>query len=224
MFGVHGGAFISGDAAQGHRDGSKLAIDGDIVVVSIQYRLGAFGFYDFSELSGARGRFDCNCGMYDQVTALEWVYDNIAAFGGNPDEIVVMGESAGASSVETLITIPRIKGKIKRAIMESPIADGILTKKAAKYNALLLLKELGIPETEAYKVADLPTDVLVAAEKIDANMVNCHPISWSAGPVMDGELIPHFPLDAIEDGYLGDMPILLGSSKDEASMFVNPKG
>lgn len=225
LFWIYGGSFLTGEASLRIKDGRRLCVDGDLVVVTINYRLGAFGFYDFTQLTGANGRFDDNCGMYDQVTALEWVRDNIAVFGGDPGNITAVGESAGAISIQTLLVIPRVKGLIRKAIMESSCPYLPITKESAKISALELLKELDLPEEEAYKIADMPADVLVAAsDRVFASFVDIHPLGLATAPVIDGDLIPGDPFELIVNGAVEGIPLLIGTTKDEASAFVNSEG
>jgi para-nitrobenzyl esterase len=225
LFWIYGGGFLTGEASLRIKDGKRLCVEGGMVVVSINYRLGAFGFYDFTQLKGARGRFDDNCGMYDQVTALEWVRDNISFFGGDPDDITAVGESAGAISVQTLLVIPRVKGFIKKAIMESSCPFLPFTKESAKISALELLKELDLPEEQAYRLAEMPADILVAASnRVYEHYVDIRPMGLATAPVIDGDLIPGDPFDLIINGASGGIPLLIGTTKDEASAFVNPEG
>lgn len=106
MVWIHGGAYCLGSAAQSIYDGRHLAETGDVVLVSFNYRVGAMGFLDLSSFSTPDVVFESNCGLRDQIAALEWVRDNVAAFGGDPGEVTVFGESSGAGSITTLMTCP----------------------------------------------------------------------------------------------------------------------
>lgn len=120
---IHGGGYLLGTSALRLYSGSRLALLGDVIVVSVNYRLGAFGYVDFSEYSTPAHRFDNNLGLRDQVAALEWVRDNIAAFGGDPGNVTIFGESAGAHAVLALMATPAAAGLFHRAISQSPPAD-----------------------------------------------------------------------------------------------------
>ena len=221
---IHGGAYMTGCASEASRQGGWLCRREDMVVVSIQYRLGAFGQIDFSCLSGSRGRFDANCGTWDQVAAVEWVRRNIARFGGDPDCITLMGESAGATSVLTLMASPVLRGKIRGAVMESLPAGLVNTRENGRLAALDVLRRLGLSEEEAWKVAELPADVLVDAVKAsEDDWVNIRPYTVPTGPVVDGKLIPELPFDAALHGAADGIRVLLGTTLDEGTMFARGK-
>ena len=221
---IHGGAYMTGCASEASRQGGWLCRREDIVIVSIQYRLGAFGQVDFSCLSGSRGRFDVNCGTWDQVAAVEWVRENIALFGGDGDCITLMGESAGASSVLTLMTTPTLRGRIKGAVMESLPANLINTRENGRIAALEVIRRLGLTEEEAWKVADLPAEELVRAVKeAEDAWVDIRPYSIPTAPVVDGELIPELPFDAALHGAAEGIRVLLGTTLDEGTMFAMGK-
>lgn len=218
---IHGGAYLTGNACTQVKLGGNLCIDSDIVVVTIQYRLGAFGCMDFSTLSGARGRFDTNCGTWDQVAAVNWVIENIASFGGDSENIGLMGDSAGGCSVLTLITTPYLKGKIKRAVLESPAPHLMHTRENARLAALDVISYLGIKEEEAYQIADMPAEQLVDATIASVNnYVNHHPFLIATAPVVDGDLIPELPYDAVMHGAANGISVLLGTTRDEGSIFA----
>jgi para-nitrobenzyl esterase len=114
---MHGGAFTMGSGSTPSYDGANFAVHGDVVVVTLNYRLGAFGFLYLGELAGESYATSGNNGLLDQIAALQWVHDNIEAFGGDPDAITIFGESAGAMSIGTLLTMPAAKGLFHRATM-----------------------------------------------------------------------------------------------------------
>ena len=119
MVWIHGGAFVFGSGDTPWYDGTAFAKQGDVVVVTINYRLGAFGFLHLADLFGAEFEGSGNVGILDQVAALEWVRDSIAAFGGDPDNVTVFGESAGGGSVGTLLGMPAATGLFHKAIPQS---------------------------------------------------------------------------------------------------------
>lgn len=221
---IHGGAYLTGNHTSATKMGGKMCIDSDIVVVPIQYRLGVFGCINFASLSGARGRFDTNCGTWDQLAAVNWVIENISRFGGDPECITLMGESAGACSVLTLMTSPYLKRKIRRAVMDSPAPHLINTEENGRIAALDVIQRLGISEKEAYKVVDLPADVLTrAVEKSEYDYVNHYPYLIPTAPVVDGDLIPELPYDAVMHGAADGIQVLVGTTRDEATLFAQGK-
>ena len=125
MVWIHGGAYVLGSANQPLYNGRVLAAGGDVVVVTVNYRLGAFGFLDLSSFSTSGRRFDSNLGLRDVLLALQWVRDNIAAFGGDPDRVTLFGESAGAGIVTTLLTTPAGAGLFSAAIAQSSPATSV---------------------------------------------------------------------------------------------------
>ena len=135
MFWIHGGAFVNGAGSSPVYDGKKLARHGDVVVVTVNYRLGAFGFLHLEELFGSDFAGSGNAGILDQVAALEWVRDNIAAFGGDPDHVTIFGESAGGMSVGTLLGMPRAEGLYHRAIVQSGSSSFAVPASAATATA-----------------------------------------------------------------------------------------
>jgi para-nitrobenzyl esterase len=133
----YGGAYILGGSSTPIYDGSFLARARDVIVVTVNYRFGPFGFLDLSEYSTPERPFDVNCGLRDMVAGLEWVQRNIAQFGGDPERVTVFGESAGGSAVMTLLSMPAAEGLFSRAIAQSPAADLVVHKD----NATLLADE-----------------------------------------------------------------------------------
>jgi para-nitrobenzyl esterase len=125
MVWIHGGAYILGSASQPLYDGRVLARGGEVIVVTVNYRLGALGFLDLSEFNTPRRRFDSNLGLRDVLAALHWVRDNIAAFGGDPDRVTLFGESAGAGIITTLLTSPVAEGLFCAAIAQSSPATSV---------------------------------------------------------------------------------------------------
>ena len=218
---IHGGAYMTGCASEPTRHGGILCRRGDMVVVAIQYRLGAFGQVDFSCFSD---RFDANCGTWDQVAAVEWVMEKIHLFGGDPENITLMGESAGAASVLTLITLPRLRGKIKGAVLESTPPFLIHSRENGRKAAREVLKRLGIPVSEADKLAGLPAETLVeAVREAEEAYPGIQPYLIPTGPVVDGDLILELPMDAVLGGKVRDMRILIGTTRDEGTMFARGK-
>jgi para-nitrobenzyl esterase len=214
---LHGGAFINGSGSV--YDGSAFARDG-IVLVTINYRLGADGFLDVGE--GA------NRGLLDQIAALHWVQRNIAAFGGDPDQVTLFGQSAGAMAVGTLLGMPAAAGLFHRAILQSGAAHNAASPASAQRIGRLFAGKLGVEPTMV-AVADVPVDQLVLAQQQLrlAIAANPDPALWgdaaysqlAFSPVIDGETLPGPPIER-----LPDIDLMVGSTSDEYRLYVVPTG
>jgi para-nitrobenzyl esterase len=217
MVWLHGGAYCLGTAAQGIYDGRKLAETGDVVVVGVNYRLGALGFLDLSSLSED---FTPNLGLHDQIAALEWVRDNIAAFGGDPGNVTLFGESSGAGCVTALLTSPRSAGLFHKAIAESPPATTVFGHERAAGVARRFLELLELPATRASELLECPIDRIVSAAGVLLDEIPLkEPGRLAAAPVVDGDLLPTYPIDRFQRGRSHRVPLIIGTNKDEASLF-----
>ncbi|MEV6767022.1 carboxylesterase/lipase family protein [Nocardia sp. NPDC051030] len=217
MVWLHGGAFCLGTAAQAIYDGRRLAETGNLIVVSVNYRLGALGFLDLSSLGA---EFTPNLGLHDQIAALEWVRDNIAAFGGDPDNVTLFGESSGAGCVTALMTSPRTEGLFHRAIAQSPPATTVFGQERAAVVADRYLEILELPRERAEELLDMPIERMVAAAGILLDEVpSREPGRLAAAPVVDGDLLPAYPSERFQQGLSHHIPLIIGTNKDEASLF-----
>ncbi|HYC22912.1 MAG TPA: carboxylesterase/lipase family protein [Candidatus Bathyarchaeia archaeon] len=226
MVWIHGGAFVIGSSSQTMYDGATLARRGDVVVVSVNYRLGAFGFLHLGDLAGAAGRASAelpsNLGILDQIAALEWVRAEIARFGGDPENVTVFGESAGAISVATLLGTPRARGLFRRAILQSGSANVVTSRESAGEVARALLGELGLPadESAVARLRGLPAaDVVAAQQRVVLagwSQMNGTPFQ----PVVDGEVLPVSTFASLAEGQARDVEILAGTTLDEWKLFV----
>jgi len=210
MVWLHGGAFVSGGGTLAWSDGGRLAADGDVVVVSVNYRLGALGYLVHEGVS------DGNLGLYDQMLALEWVRDNIEAFGGDPGNITVFGQSAGAFSTLALLSIPRSRALIRRAIVQSSPGWSVVQErseaaKVGEYFASVVEGDLATAATEQLLAAQTLTAQWTAA--------NSPPSVTPAGPVL-AEPFEH--TQAHQDVLLSDpVPdLLIGYTTEEALAFA----
>ena len=227
MVWIPGGMFeFHATGASPWYDGSRFARDG-IVCVSINYRVGAEGFLYL-------GDGIANLGLLDQIAALAWVRENIAAFGGDPGNVSIFGESAGAMSVGTLLSIPRTEGLFRRAIAQSGAAHQVMSAAAAQRVAQHLAEKLGVAATRD-AIAAVPVDrVLKAQAKLDADLAaRPDPERWGSEaatslmlwqPVIDGDVIPERPIDAIAAGAAGRIHVMVGTNTDENRMFLVPGG
>ena len=210
MVWIHGGAFVMGSGSTPLYHGTPFAHRG-IVVVTLNYRLGIPGLLYLGDL--APGYDDGNCGLLDQVAALRWVQDNIAAFGGDPGCVTIMGESAGAISIGTLLAMPAARGLFHRAILESGAPSlGPPTRADATALARSVIDQLGVGAAE---LADVPIDRLIAVQEA---------IGRSGGlaafaPYVDGVTVPQLPIDLIRAGSAAGIPLLLGTNRDEWTLF-----
>lgn len=227
---IHGGAYSVGSSREVRRQGEALVVGG-AVFVSFNYRLGALGYLDFTRFSTRDRPIENNLGLRDQVAALEWVRDNIAAFGGNPGNVTLMGESAGANAVTTLMTVPGARGLFARAIAESPSPNAIygpeLTGRWAEEYVELLSETVDNASTDSTSIEDagalLATasiDALVAATtQLQRRSPDRHPGTIALAPVIDGEFLPERPLDAFKAGRAHPVPLIIGTNDREGSLF-----
>jgi para-nitrobenzyl esterase len=283
---IHGGAFVLGAGSQLLYDGATLARRGDVVVVTINYRLGALGFLHLPTRLGGALRATGNEGLLDQIASLEWVRDEIASFGGDPGNVTIFGESAGSMSCATLLAAPRAQGLFHRAILQSGAANYVWPREVAAGVADAFLASLGAETPEALLTA--PPERMLAAQRrvfvslmlgedhllgdlpparqrlIGAAFLGLalarRPLGGAAGaltrglvgllrrrqqartarsspratpdglaglrarglpfqPVVDGHVLPRPPLEAIQIGLARDVPLLVGTNRDEAKLF-----
>jgi len=280
---IHGGAFVLGAGSQMLYDGASLARRGDVVVVTINYRMGAFGFLRLRDRFGSRLPATGNEGLLDQVAALEWVRDEIEAFGGDPSRITIFGESAGAMSCATLLGVPRARGLFQRAILQSGAANFVWPRETAALLADYFVDRLGALSPEA--LAGTPPEQILAVQRrcfMELFLGDGHvlgtlsPVGQRVAgaaflglalarrrlgsvaaplsrllvsllkrrrrdpapgdpmavvrtlrarglpfqPVVDGEVLPRAPLDAVRDGAARDIPLLIGTNLDETKLFL----
>jgi len=218
---IHGGAFTLGSASDPWYDGTSFAATHNIVVVSLNYRLGILGFVYLKDLAGADASYTGNCGLLDQIAALEWVRENIAAFGGDPDQVTVMGESAGAMSIGALLGMPAAKGLFQRAILQSGAAGFLPTRLQATHVAQALLAKLGLQTAQLSALADVPLDALL---KIQPELGREFGGIQAYSPMIDGETLPQHPSAMIAQGLSANVAILAGTNRDEWRLFALMSG
>lgn len=219
---VHGGAYSSGSSAADLYDGSRLVKRGNIVFVSFNYRLGPLGFLDFSQYSNSHRRFDTNVGLRDQVAVLKWVRDNIAEFGGDPDNVTLCGHSAGAISVTTLMAVPSAQGLFTRAIAQSPAVAAAYTRERTGAMAADFLDILGVYESHAPEFLGKINwlEFVRAAEFLKQRRVRNAPGAITFSPVVDGDFLPKPPLEAFRDGETHPVPLVIGTTDREGAYFA----
>jgi len=216
---IHGGAFLMGAGSALAYAGAALARRGDVVVVTLNYRLGALGFLALGDVA-PDGGFDSNLGLRDQLAALEWVRDNAAAFGGDPENVTVFGESAGGMSVGALLGAPRARGLFARAIAQSGAAHNTASRESAARVAATFLGALGLAPGEAERLRELPVSALLEAQRAALARLGMAYGTLPFEPAVDGDLLPEHPLDAIEKGSARGVPLLVGSNRDEWNLFL----
>ena len=218
MVWIHGGGFLVGSGSGSLYDGTHLAQNGDVVIVSINYRLGALGFLYFDDIKGKKEGFDNNLGIRDQVAALKWVKENIAAFGGDPDQVTIFGESAGAISVMTLMSTPSARGLFKRAIVESGVPESMWTPKTATEITLRYMKLVGLGPADLDKLKTLPSDTIVAGmERLFEQLMRETTTVKVLAPTVDGSFLPHDLMTAVKAGQAAGIDLMIGTNKDEAT-------
>lgn len=217
MFWIHGGGFLNGAASMPDYDGTSLA-GRDVVVVSVEYRLGAFGFL-------ADDTAGTNFGMTDWLTGLEWVRDNIARFGGDPDCVTVFGQSAGAAATRSLLSAPAARGLFHRAIIQSAGFEdyAVVASPSRERSATAtakILAELGASSVEELRAC--PTEDVRAASLKHSGIfppdLQVHtPANLVWYPTVDGDVL----LEGFR-GWPDDVPVMLGCTEDESRMFISP--
>ena len=213
---IHGGAFVIGAGSQESYNGEALARRGDVVVVTINYRLGVFGFLHGNSIEGSTLDSTGNEAILDQVAALRWVRDEIASFGGDPDNVTVFGESAGSISIAALLGMPAAKGLFRRAILESGSANLLSSSAAAASVTKLILDHFQLAPAEAHRLREKTAAELLAAQ----NEATPRTGGVSYSPVIDGVVIPRSPFEAIADGETQGIEILIGTTADEMKLFA----
>ncbi|WP_069164746.1 carboxylesterase/lipase family protein [Nocardia altamirensis] len=229
MVWIHGGAFTRGSNALPAYNGAAFARDG-VVLVSINYRLGAAGF---AVLDGAPS----NRGLLDQQFALAWVQENIRGFGGDPNNVTVFGESAGAMSIAALLASPGSAGLFAKAVMQSGNGEVAATEVDARMVSVEIGKTLGIGPTAA-EFAQVDSDALLAAQEkaIGDFLVHTDPARWGASvvtgglssmlmfPVIDDIVLHERPIDAVTAGAARGISLLIGNTSEEFRLFIVPTG
>ncbi|MGE2715612.1 carboxylesterase/lipase family protein [Mycolicibacterium litorale] len=220
MVWVHGGAYVLGSANQPLYHGRALASGGDAVVVTVNFRLGPFGFLDLSAFTTPRTGFDTNPGLRDVLAALHWVQRNIAAFGGDPARVTLFGESAGGGIVTTLLTSPAAAGLFSAAIAQSSPATSVYTAERGRRTAEQFLDRLGVAPADADRLVDAPLPAVLAAAKrlFDEVPVNM-PGTLAFAPIVDGDVVPDLPVTAARAGRSLPVPLIIGTNKHEAALF-----
>jgi para-nitrobenzyl esterase len=223
MVWFYGSAFVVGASSAPTYRGYDLVRRGDVVYVSVNYRLGALGYLDFSAYGTPERPVESNLGLRDQIAALEWVRDNIAAFGGDPDQVTIFGESAGAISVTTLMTVPSARGLFHRAIAESSAPGMVFGQERARDWAARYVTALGADDDPLAGLTTATPHQLLGAARVLRDRIGDQPGTIPTAPVVDGDLLPEAPLDAFEAGRAAEVPLIIGTNDTEGRLFELPR-
>lgn len=218
MVWMHGGGYSFSSSGYPIYDGTNLARKHDVVLVGLNHRLNVFGFLHLSEIGGEKYAHASNVGMLDIVMALEWVRDNIGAFGGDPGNVTIFGQSGGAGKVSTLMAMPSAKGLFHRAIMESRPNDKGLPRAEASKNAEEYLGRLGLKPNQIDEVQKLPMEQLIKTMGARGTPENS---SLKLEPAIDGQSLPWGMFDPKATELSANVPLLTGSVETEVTFFPN---
>jgi para-nitrobenzyl esterase len=240
MVWLHGAPWNSG-VGSGH-DGAPLAASGDVVVVTLNHRLGVLGFLHLEDIAPREYPSSGVVGMLDVVTALEWVRDNIAAFGGDPGNVMVFGESGGGMKTTTLLAMPDAQGLFHKAAIESgPYLRGVPAERAGRFTEQFLT-ELGLSPGDLAQLDTLAVERLIDAQERALRAVEARAVGggglpqadprrfvvgvanggtlWDLGPVVGSAALPHHPFDPVAPACSKDVPLIIGNNSDESSIWL----
>ena len=231
MFYNHGGGFYKGSGGALYQDGGNLARAHDVVVVATNHRLGLLGYLFLGDLGGEEYAASANQGLLDIRDGLQWVHENIEAFGGDPDNVMVFGESGGGLKTSCIYALPSAAKYFHKTSIESGPGVRMMTRDAAAETALRTLHELGLNKSEWRKLLDVPVDKLVAAQVAleqppsggfplaDTLAGNGWRLSGNFSAVVDGSVLPHDPFHPEAPAFSKNKPLMVGSNRDE-TMFI----
>jgi len=222
MFWCHGGGFAQESGTWPWVYGESLARRGDVVVVTINHRLNIFGYFHLGDVGGEKYAASANTGVLDLVAGLQWVHDNIAAFGGDPDKVMIFGESGGGAKVSTLLAMPSAKGLFHRAALQSGLSLRLTTRERANELTEKMLTELDITPDHIDELQIMPVDRLLTAM---AKVINAGPVARAQfSPVVDGTIIPAHPFSPVANPLSASIPILVGCNTHEQSFMAISQG
>ena len=208
MVWLHGGGYDQGVGGSIGYDGAGLAQNQDVVVVTVNHRLNVLAYLFLGDVGGVEFENSANVGQLDLVAALRWVHDNIGAFGGDPNKVLIFGQSGGGGKVSTLLGMPAAKGLFNRAIIESGAALRGGARDAASKTAETILKELGLKPGQGRELQQVPLDKLMDAGN-----------KARFGPVVDGKVLPANPFDPVATPISADVPVIVGYTRTERTVY-----
>jgi para-nitrobenzyl esterase len=234
MFYSHGGGFVIGSGGSPLQDGANLARSFDVVVVQSNHRLGLLGFLYLDELAGSEYAGSGNQGILDIVAALAWVNQNIGVFGGDPDNVMIFGESGGGAKTSCLYAMPAAAPYFNKASIESGPGVRMYTPELAAATTALVMQELNIAAQDWRKLLDVPAGELLRLQskfapvppfqqKRKAGRIT-EPAAGGFGPVMDGVVLPHHPFDPAAPVISKHKPLITGWNEDEYTFFAWERG
>jgi para-nitrobenzyl esterase len=208
MVWFHGGGFDQGTGGSIGYDGAGLAQHQDVVVVTLNHRLNALGYLYLADVGGPGFAQSANIGQQDLVAALQWVHDNIGAFGGDPNKVLIFGQSGGGAKVSAMLAMPSAKGLFHRAIIESGAGLSGGTRERANQTAETLLKELGLKTGQGHELQKVPLDRLMEAGN-----------KARFGTVVDGNVLPTNPFEPVAPAVSADVPVIVGYTRTERTVY-----
>lgn len=206
----HGGGYESLSVNAPVYDGVRLCKRGDVVVVTVNHRLNAFGYLYLAELGGPEFADSGNVGQLDLVLALQWVRDNIEEFGGDPKRVLIFGESGGGAKCATLMAMPAAKGLFHRVATSSGETVTASRPETATQRARAVLDALGISPDRIQELKTVPMDQLIKASRA----------AGYYGPVVDGRTLPRHPFDPDAPGLSAGVPMMVGTNLDESRVLI----
>ena len=208
MVWFHGGGYDQGTGGSIGYDGAGLAQNQDVVVVSVNHRLNVLGYLFLGDAGGAGFEASANVGQLDLVAALQWVHENISAFGGDPNKVLIFGQSGGGGKVSTMLAMPAAKGLFHRAVIESGAALRGGPRDAANKTAETLMKELGLSKGQGRELQNVSLDRLMDAGN-----------KARFGPVVDGKVLPAHPFDPVASPLSAEVPVIVGYTRTERTVY-----
>ncbi|HMB29051.1 MAG TPA: carboxylesterase family protein, partial [Blastocatellia bacterium] len=232
MVWLHGGGFQAGSGQElPSYDGESLSRRGDVVVVSVNHRLGVLGYLNLAEIGGAKYASAANVGNLDLVAALEWARDNIANFGGDPGNVMIFGQSGGGGKVSSLLAMPSAKGLFHKAAVQSGSGLRMVQPQTSAKLAAAVLAELGLSASQLDQLHTLPAQRLIdagvaAMRKVapaggPARVYNRRADRTGWGPTVDGQILPQHPFDPAAPAISANVPMLIGTTLNEFTSGIN---
>jgi para-nitrobenzyl esterase len=216
---IHGGGFTGGHAFESMYDGEEITKEG-VLCISVAYRLGVFGFLDLEPLLGADYAGSANNALRDLMTALEWIQENISAFGGDPARVTIGGESAGAKLTDILMGVPKAQPLFHQMVSESGGAERVWTRAQSKTVAHAFGDEWHtLTGTDPATVLNAPADALIKAQR---QFISAWPQHFPLRCQIDGTLVPLRPVESITAGSSRGKRLLIGTNRDESALFIGP--
>jgi len=220
MVWFHGGGYDQGAGGAVGYDGAGLAQHQDVVVVSVNHRLNALGYLYLGDVGGPGFENSANIGQLDLAAALEWVRDNISAFGGDPNKVLIFGQSGGGGKVSTLLAMPSAKGLFHRAVIESGATLRGGSREAASHYAEKVLNDLGLRAGQGRQLQQVPLEKLMAATGGGTGGTGAGSSGGLGfGPVVDGKILPANPFDPVASPVSADVPVIVGYTRTERTVY-----